>query len=184
MITEQGHSLPEQDCKESQHPCQINVILLLWSPGCPPCGWGLCPLHGSEFILQRGPRNGEGGNPHHRMALLVAEGTGDKWVPSIPIPKGHTHVPHTADESAIIRALQSGQGTSTALLQDLFKSKAGKIIGKHWESKQKPPLGKAWLISAPSYLRFPFGLVLRCLCSFRETIGSLEHKWRSYLIGS
>lgn len=52
----------------------------------------------------------------------------------------------------------------------------GKAIAKHGESKQKVSLDKTGLKSAPSSLWLQFVLVLRCLCSSRETIGSLEHK--------
>ena len=41
---------------------------------------------------------------------LAPGGTGEKQVSNIQIPKGHTHAPHTANESHITRAPQSGQG--------------------------------------------------------------------------
>lgn len=71
------------------------------------------------------------------------------------------------------------RGTQAALLRicyDRVPGWAGKAIGKHKESKQKLPLDKARLKSAPSDLQLPFVLILRCLCSSRETMGSLEHK--------
>lgn len=112
-------------------------------------------------------------------ALLLFGGIGDQRVSNMQIPKDHTHASHTADESAISGALQSGRGTLTLLLRTCYQSipsEAGKTISNHRKSKQKLLRGKAWLQSAPSCLWLPFVLVLRCLCSSRETIGSLEHK--------